>query len=261
MKKFKITGQKEAIYQATVMVASKGRKNDLAVKNRDIVSIIRTTNCPKGKWLARDSTNTYGYISVSHLELDIKEMLELGKKASRAISCKNSTTLVEQGGEVASIDSRTSNHYPLQEDTDSFTDDSEEWTHDDDEPLSSPIDEEPTESGQIRTMSMPEMGSREPSIHHQHTLSDASIDDIDMQARHEALQKLATFFHKPVVEGPITRRPEEPETEPEEEPISPMDIEGPETVYLCKEEADLKLPDMVILPPPDLYADIIISDT
>ncbi|CAB1324173.1 unnamed protein product [Coregonus sp. 'balchen'] len=174
MKKFKITGQKEAIYQATVMVASKGRKNDLAVKNRDIVSIIRTTNCPKGKWLARDSTNT-------------------------------------------------------------FTDDSEEWTHDDDEPLSSPIDEEPTESGQIRTMSMPEMGSREPSIHHQHTLSDASIDDIDMQ------------------------RPEEPETEPEEEPISPMDIEGPETVYLCKEEADLKLPDMVILPPPDLYADIIIT--
>ncbi|CAB1332044.1 unnamed protein product [Coregonus sp. 'balchen'] len=117
MKKFKITGQEEAIYQATVTVASKGRKNDLAVKNRDIVSIIRTTNCPKGKWLARDSTNTYGYISVSQVELDIKEMLELGKKASHAISHKDSSTLVEQGGEVASMGSRTSNHYPLQEDT------------------------------------------------------------------------------------------------------------------------------------------------
>ena len=56
--RMQITGQEEAIYQATVTVASKGRKDDLAVKNRDIVSIIRTTNCPKGKWLARDSTNT-----------------------------------------------------------------------------------------------------------------------------------------------------------------------------------------------------------
>ncbi|XP_013978342.2 FYN-binding protein 1 isoform X1 [Salmo salar] len=251
MKTFKITDQKEAIYQATVMVASKGHKNDLTVKNGDIVSIIRTTNCPKGKWLARDSTNTYGYISVSDVELDIKEMLEMGKTAPRAISCKNITTMVEQGGEVASMDSRISNHYPLQEDTGSFTDDSEEWAHDDDdEPLSSLTEEEPTERDHIQTMSMPEMGSREPSIHHQHTLSDASIDGIDMQARHEALQKLATFFHKPVVEEPIMRRPEEPE----EEPISPMDI-GPETVYLCKEEADLTLPDMVVLPPPDLYAD------
>uniref|UniRef100_A0A4W5MNV4 SH3 domain-containing protein n=1 Tax=Hucho hucho TaxID=62062 RepID=A0A4W5MNV4_9TELE len=189
------------------MVASKGHKNDLAVKNGDIVSIIRTTNCPKGKWLARNSTNTYGYISVSDVELDIKEMLELGKRSSRAIRCKNITTMVEQGGEVASMDSRTSNHYPLQEDTGSFTDDSEEWTHDDDdEPLSYLIEEEPTERDHIQAMSMPEMGSREPSIHHQHTLSDASIDGIDMQARHEALQKLATFFHKPVVEEPITSR-------------------------------------------------------
>ncbi|XP_064791607.1 FYN-binding protein 1-like isoform X2 [Oncorhynchus masou masou] len=264
MKKFKITGQKEAIYQATVMVASKGHKNDLAVKNGDIVSIIRTTNCPKGRWLARDSTNTYGYISVSDVELDNKEMLEMGKRAFRAISCKNITTMVEQGGgEVASMDSRTSNHYPLQEDTGSFTDDSEEWAHDDDddEPLSSLIEEDPTERDHIQTMSMPDMGSREPSIHNQHILSDASIDGIDMQVRHEALQKLATFFHKPVVEDPIMSslfpyclplRPEEPEPE---EPISPMDIGVQETAYLCKEEAD-----MVVLPPPDLYADIIISD-
>ncbi|XP_024277550.2 FYN-binding protein 1 isoform X2 [Oncorhynchus tshawytscha] len=220
MKKFKITGQKEAIYQATVMVASKGHKNDLAVKNGDIVSIIRTTNCPKGKWLARDSTNTYGYISVSDVELDIKEMLEMGKRASRAISCKNITTMVEQGGgAVASMDSRTSNHYPLQEDTGSFTDDSEEWAHDDDddddEPLSSLIEEDPTE-------------------------------------RLHFLQQLlfSPYSTSSLFPYCLPLRPEEPEPE---EPISPMDIGGPETVYLCKEEAD-----MVVLPPPDLYADIII---
>lgn len=47
------------MYQAKVTVTTKGRKNDLPVKSGDIVSIIRTTNCPKGKWLAReDSSNT-----------------------------------------------------------------------------------------------------------------------------------------------------------------------------------------------------------
>lgn len=45
------------MYQATVTVTTKGRKNDLPLKNGDTISIIRTTNCPKGKWLARDSTN------------------------------------------------------------------------------------------------------------------------------------------------------------------------------------------------------------
>nr|XP_029542198.1 FYN-binding protein 1-like isoform X1 [Oncorhynchus nerka] len=245
MKKFKITGQEEAIYQATVTVASKGRKDDLAVKNRDIVSIIRTTNCPKGKWLARDSTNTYGYISLSQVELDIKEMLELGKKASHAISHKDSSTVVEQGGELARMGNRTSNHYPLQDDTGSFTDDSEEWMNDDDEPLSYPMEEDPTESGHIQTISM--TGSRELSIHHKQTQNYTTIDGMDMQVKHEALQKLATFFHKPVVEEPIRRRPEEPE------PISPVEIEEP--VYPCKVEADLELPDMMILSPPGPFAD------
>lgn len=45
------------MYEATVTVTTKGRKNDLPVKNGDLISIIRTTNCPKGKWLARDSGN------------------------------------------------------------------------------------------------------------------------------------------------------------------------------------------------------------
>lgn len=45
------------MYQATVTVTTKGRKNDLPLRSGDTISIIRTTNCPKGKWLARDSTN------------------------------------------------------------------------------------------------------------------------------------------------------------------------------------------------------------
>lgn len=45
------------MYQATVLVTAKGRKHDLPVKTGDHISIIRTTNCPKGKWLAKDSSN------------------------------------------------------------------------------------------------------------------------------------------------------------------------------------------------------------
>lgn len=52
-----ITGQEDAMYEAKVKVTTKGRKNDLPVKSGDAISIIRTTNCPKGKWLAKDSSN------------------------------------------------------------------------------------------------------------------------------------------------------------------------------------------------------------
>lgn len=52
-----VTGEEEPMYHARVTVASKVRKNDLPVKNGDTVGIIRTTSCPKGKWLARDASN------------------------------------------------------------------------------------------------------------------------------------------------------------------------------------------------------------
>lgn len=45
------------MYEAKVTVTTKGRKSDLPVKNGDVISVIRTTNCPKGKWLARDNSN------------------------------------------------------------------------------------------------------------------------------------------------------------------------------------------------------------
>lgn len=101
------------MYHARVLVTSKLRKHDLPVKSGDVISIIRTVNCPKGKWLARDANNKCemcfltmrgssalythrmmrykscfvfedGYISVMNVELNIKEMLELGKRASQA---------------------------------------------------------------------------------------------------------------------------------------------------------------------------------
>ncbi|TTG32356.1 FYN-binding protein 1 [Bagarius yarrelli] len=122
-KKFKITGQEEPMYHAQVLLASKPRKHDLQVKSGDTVSIIRTTNCPKGKWLARDSQNKYGYISVMNVELNMKEMLELGKRASQAIGRGHGEA------DTLSLSSRSSHYNPVL--TSSFTDDSGEWTPDD----------------------------------------------------------------------------------------------------------------------------------
>ncbi|XP_041791461.1 FYN-binding protein 1 isoform X2 [Chelmon rostratus] len=240
-KKFKITGQEDAMYEAKVTVTTKGRKNDLPVKSGDIISIIRTTNCPKGKWLARDSSNNYGYVAVDHVELDIKEMLELGKRA--ASIHKSNSNPVE--AEVISTGSRASNRYPLS--AESFTDDSEEWTGDDEEPLS-PAPENPLAPvSHSRTLSMPEMGTQDISLNHQHSHSDISADGPHIQARHEALQKLATFFHSP--------KPVEPElrTEPETSPV----LVNAESVHLPSsgKEFDFDESDVLILPPPDLYAD------
>ncbi|KAM6989277.1 uncharacterized protein LKV04_008957 [Tautogolabrus adspersus] len=142
-KKYKVTGEEEPMYHAKVMMANKVRKNDLPVKTGDTVSIIRTTNCPKGKWLARDANHKYGYISVMNVELNIKEMLELGKKAQAAGRGAN------QEGDTISIGSRSSSHPVL---TSSFTDDSEEWACED-ETLS------PTNENYFpqRTASVPDM--------------------------------------------------------------------------------------------------------
>lgn len=248
-KKFKITGQEDAMYEAKVTVTTKGRKNDLPVKTDDIISIIRTTNCPKGKWLARDSSNNYGYVAVDHVELDIKEMLELGRKT--AIN-RNSSSSNLIDAEVTSMGSRASNHYPLS--AESFTDDSEEWTGDDDEPLSPPpgTADPSAPMGHFRTLSMPDMGNKDLSINHQHSHSDISADGSNIQAKHEALQKLATFFHSP--------KPVEPaasSTEPETSPV----LETEEAVHLAEasstQEMDFEQIDTLILPPPDLYADLI----
>lgn len=219
-------------------VTTKGRKNDLPVKDGDTISIIRTTNCPKGKWLARDSSNNYGYVAVNHVDLDIKEMLELGKKA--AVSRMNSTSVEP---EAASTGSRASNHYP----NESFTDDSEEWTCDDDEPLSPAEHVEPQlPIAHTRTHSMPDMGDtgqEELIVNHHHSQSDL-VEGSHVQARHEALQKLATFFHPPKSTAP-TASPE-PATKAitEEAPVPGSSPSQP---------LDFEIPD--IIPPPEQYAD------
>ncbi|KAK7158476.1 hypothetical protein R3I94_004942 [Phoxinus phoxinus] len=165
-KKFKITGLEEPMYRARVLAASKLRKYDLPVKSGDLISIIRTVNCPKGKWLARDANNKYGYISVMNVELNIKEMLELGKKASQAAGRG------QPDGDNLSFSSRSSHQNPVF--TSSFTDDSEEWMYEDDT-----LSLSAENSSQIKAVSMPEIFDSTSSAHQ--TFSDWSIEDAHTQ--------------------------------------------------------------------------------
>ncbi|XP_026053555.1 uncharacterized protein LOC113039719 isoform X2 [Carassius auratus] len=163
-KKFQITGREEPMYHARVLADSKLRKYDLPVRSGDLISIIRTVSCPKGKWLAKDANNKYGYISVMNVELNIKEMLELGKRVSLA-SGRSQTN-----GDELSVSSRSSHQNPVF--TSSFSDDSEEWMYDT-LSLSAEI------LSPIKATSMPEMFDSNSSAHH--PFSDWSIEDIQTQ--------------------------------------------------------------------------------
>ncbi|XP_067461312.1 FYN-binding protein 1 isoform X1 [Thunnus thynnus] len=233
-KKFKVTGEEEPMYHAKVMVASKVRKNDLPVKSGDTVSIIRTTNCPKGKWLARDANHKYGYISVMNVELNIKEMLELGKKAQAAGRGGN------LDGDTISIGSRSSSHPVL---TSSFTDDSEEWACEDE--TLSPSNE--SHSFPQQTALMSEMSCGHASA--QHTLSDANLEDLHTQTRHEALQKLAIFFQHKDEFGDIS----------DSGGATPTNAEPPNFLCAVEEppypEQEVDFTELEFLPPPPLYAD------
>uniref|UniRef100_A0A8C1C103 Si:ch211-188c16.1 n=1 Tax=Cyprinus carpio carpio TaxID=630221 RepID=A0A8C1C103_CYPCA len=167
-KKFKITGLEEPMYHARVLADSKLRKYDLPVKSGDLISIIRTVSCPKGKWLARDTDNRYGYISVMNVELNIKEMLELGKKVSQAAGRR------QTDGDNLSISSRSSHQNPVL--TSSFTDDSEEWMYEEDTfSLSA------ENVSQIKAASIPEMCKFDSNSSAHHPFGDWSIEEIQTQ--------------------------------------------------------------------------------
>lgn len=234
-KKFKVTGEEEPMYHARVIVANKVRKNDLPVKSGDTVSIIRTTSCPKGKWLARDANHKYGYISVMNVELNIKEMLELGKKAQAAGRGGNLE------GDTISIGSRSSSQPVL---TSSFTDDSEEWACED-ETLSP---SNGSHSFPRQTASVPDMSCGHVSA--QHTLSDANLEDLHTQTRHEALQKLAIFFQ---------HNKDDFDDIPDGGGPTPTNAEPPNFLCAVEEppypEQEVDFTELELLPPPPLYAD------
>ncbi|XP_016353543.1 titin-like [Sinocyclocheilus anshuiensis] len=232
-KKFKITGQEEPIYHVKVIEDCKGRKNDLPVKIGDTVSIIRTNSCPKGKWLAKDSNNKYGYVPVESVDLNINGIMELGKMTTASNRSKGNG---HKDPEATSTGSRTSEHYGMNHE--SFSEDSEEWTCDDDD---DPLFGSPNETAHMalnQSHATPAQDQRDSTY-------------MNAQGKQEAIQKLSTFFMQPKMPSqplPRNNSPVMPEPTPEDPDSS------------NKEEEDLDVSDLQILPPPDLYADIIAGD-
>lgn len=241
-KKFKITGQEEPIYHVKVIEDCKGSKNDLPVRVGETVSIIRTTSCPKGKWLAKDSSNRYGYVPVESMDLNIDGIVELGKMTTATNRPIGNGV---RDGEHTSTGSRTSDHYAMN--NESFSDYSEEWTCDDDDPAYG----SPSEAAHIGLNQTPATPARvsEPGPVHQ-TQTDGNYTNV--HAKHEALQKLSTFFTQP-------KTPSKP---PLINNAPTMEMPKPDYPgHLNQEEEDLDIPYFHILPPPDLYADIIAGDS
>ncbi|XP_043946632.1 FYN-binding protein 1-like isoform X3 [Protopterus annectens] len=69
-KKFMLTGPIEVIHTANVNKNSRGGKLDLCVKQGDSIEIVRINDNPEGKWLARTSDGTFGYISNTNVDVD-----------------------------------------------------------------------------------------------------------------------------------------------------------------------------------------------
>ncbi|XP_062849713.1 uncharacterized protein si:ch211-188c16.1 [Trichomycterus rosablanca] len=235
-KRFKITGQEEPMYHARVLLANKLHKHNLQVKSGDTVSIIRTTNCPKGKWLARDAQNKYGYISVMNVELNMKEMLELGKRASQAAARGHGEA------DTLSLSSRSSHHIHVL--TSSFSDDDDEWTCDDET-----LPPSPETLSSNRANSVPDLFGGDGSSHH--VPSGGSLEDVPSRVKDEALQKLAIFLQN--TKKDLSAAPDHPES-------IPVSINSAEFLYEVEEppyveEDQFSYADFEPLPPPELYAD------
>ncbi|KAM9461856.1 FYN-binding protein 1 [Clarias gariepinus] len=69
-KKFKLTGEVEVIHTARVREDWQGGKNDLRVRQGESVEIVRVKNNPEGRWLARNMSGEYGYISNVCVDVD-----------------------------------------------------------------------------------------------------------------------------------------------------------------------------------------------
>ncbi|XP_062905689.1 FYN-binding protein 1 isoform X4 [Mobula hypostoma] len=73
-KKFKFSGPIEVIQTVKVTMDYKGGKNELSCRQGEYLEVIRITDNPEGKWLARTMDGTYGYIKVTCVDINYNEI-------------------------------------------------------------------------------------------------------------------------------------------------------------------------------------------
>ncbi|KAL0979141.1 hypothetical protein UPYG_G00181280 [Umbra pygmaea] len=69
-KKYKLSDQSQVIHTAKSRLDCKGGKSDLPLKQGEMIDIIRITDNPDGRWLARNTEGVYGYVKTESVEID-----------------------------------------------------------------------------------------------------------------------------------------------------------------------------------------------
>ncbi|XP_078416602.1 FYN-binding protein 1-like isoform X2 [Cetorhinus maximus] len=90
-KKFKLSGAIEVIQNVKVTMDYKGGKNELSCKQGEWLEVIRITDNPEGKWLARALDGSYGYIKVTCVDINYDEI-----KKKTGIRPKESMPIMKQ---------------------------------------------------------------------------------------------------------------------------------------------------------------------
>uniref|UniRef100_A0A4W3GKC7 FYN-binding protein-like n=2 Tax=Callorhinchus milii TaxID=7868 RepID=A0A4W3GKC7_CALMI len=73
-KRFKVVGAIEVFQMVKASVDYKGGKNDLSFKQGENLEVIRITDNPEGRWLARTMDGCYGYIKVTCVDIDYDDV-------------------------------------------------------------------------------------------------------------------------------------------------------------------------------------------
>ncbi|XP_041092326.1 FYN-binding protein 1-like isoform X2 [Polyodon spathula] len=90
-KRFKLPCPIEVIHKVKARVDYKGAKNELTVKQGEIIDIIRIAENPEGKWLGRTADGSYGYIKTVSVEIDYDTLKRQQKTALLSSSQRHVT--------------------------------------------------------------------------------------------------------------------------------------------------------------------------
>ncbi|XP_072518783.1 FYN-binding protein 1 isoform X4 [Salminus brasiliensis] len=77
-KKFKLYGPLQVIHKVKARVDCRGGKNDLSIKQGEPIEILRITDNPEGRWLARTQDGSYGYVKTESVEIDFDKLKNQG---------------------------------------------------------------------------------------------------------------------------------------------------------------------------------------
>ncbi|XP_071780711.2 FYN-binding protein 1-like [Centroberyx gerrardi] len=78
-KKFKIKGPVCVIQKGKARLDCKGGKTDLPLKQGETIEIVRITENPEGRWLARTMEGYYGYVTTKSVDIDYDRLKQEAK--------------------------------------------------------------------------------------------------------------------------------------------------------------------------------------